>query len=202
MVLIAGAGQDVSAWDEVIRLLPGRRCLPFSSAELCRTVDDIDAAAEQLEAHLDEAGADTFVLVGLSLGGMIATRFAAQHPERVDGLLLSGSQFRPDPRIMAVQRTLQRFVPEPWLGLSDAVDKAALLRLLRIAAASDLRDDLTRITAPSQILCGLRDVANLPASRALYRALPRATLRLVRGGGHELMTDAPRSFADAVDELL
>ncbi len=46
---------------------------------------------DDLEAVVDAAGLDTFVLLGMSQGGPIAIEYAARHPGRVSHLVLYGS---------------------------------------------------------------------------------------------------------------
>lgn len=49
----------------------------------------IELFAEDLDALADALDLDQFVLVGLSMGGLIAQGYAARHPERVAGLVLA-----------------------------------------------------------------------------------------------------------------
>jgi pimeloyl-ACP methyl ester carboxylesterase len=62
--------------------LPGHGIHPDPEFTMERAVADVREA-------LDEAG--SAVLVGHSLGGFVAIRAAAAHPDRVDGLLLAGA---------------------------------------------------------------------------------------------------------------
>lgn len=49
----------------------------------------IESQAEDVDSVADSLGIDRFVLVGHSLGGIIAVAYAGAHPERVAGLLLA-----------------------------------------------------------------------------------------------------------------
>jgi class 3 adenylate cyclase/pimeloyl-ACP methyl ester carboxylesterase len=51
----------------------------------------LEERTEDILAVLDAAGLDTVTLEGLSEGGLMAQLFAAQHPERVDRLVLGNS---------------------------------------------------------------------------------------------------------------
>ena len=48
----------------------------------------LDALVEDCRTLLDARGIDSCVLVGMSVGGFTALRFALAHPERLDGLVL------------------------------------------------------------------------------------------------------------------
>ncbi|MGX6647839.1 alpha/beta fold hydrolase [Maricaulaceae bacterium MS644] len=48
----------------------------------------VDATVNQVAALLDQVAPDSFVLGGHSLGGLVAWRYGAANPQRVDGLVL------------------------------------------------------------------------------------------------------------------
>lgn len=202
VVFLAGAGQASSAWRDQERRLREHRSLALTATDLTHGTFSMNAAVEGLQRRIYDTGAESVTLVGLSLGGMIATRYASTHPRNVAGLLLSGSQIRPNPTLMGIQRRIMRLIPARPLPLPHGLDKPTFLQLLDSAADTDLSDDLSRIAAPTLVLCGTRDRANLAAARQLAQRIPQADLRLVTGGGHDLAADAPDEFADAVAALL
>ncbi|MFH8496768.1 alpha/beta fold hydrolase [Streptomyces coeruleorubidus] len=59
---------------------------------------DIDELTERLVAAADAEGLDTFAVSEYSLGGPVAIRLAARHPERVSSLVLSASFAHADTR--------------------------------------------------------------------------------------------------------
>ncbi|AGB37749.1 alpha/beta fold hydrolase [Natronococcus occultus] len=80
----------------------------------------IDRLAETIETATDGSA----VLVGLSLGGYVATEYASRHPEDVDGLVLTGSSANPVRGMELVTRAngvLARLATRPDLG-KRAVD--------------------------------------------------------------------------------
>lgn len=76
----AQAGYASLAWD-----MPGYGDSPL--IEPC-TFDDL---ADALAALMDAQGVSQAILVGHSLGGMVALQMWARHPERVAGLVLAAS---------------------------------------------------------------------------------------------------------------
>lgn len=75
---ITPAGWRGLAWD-----MPGYgRSAPLAQV-------DFDSLADALAALLDAAGLARAVLVGHSMGGMLALQVAARHPDRVAGLVLA-----------------------------------------------------------------------------------------------------------------
>jgi len=71
---------------------------------------------------------------------------------------------------------------------------------MREAAGAQV--DPRRILAPTLVLCGDRDTANLPLARALAEALPDATLRVVEKAGHVANLDNPARFTALLTEFL
>lgn len=57
-------------------------------------LDDLVLDLEAVMARVDPSGATPVVLYGVCYGGIIAARYAAQHPERVDKLVLDGTYAR------------------------------------------------------------------------------------------------------------
>jgi pimeloyl-ACP methyl ester carboxylesterase/DNA-binding winged helix-turn-helix (wHTH) protein len=69
----------------------GRGCGLSDRGVAMGTLDD---EVGDLEAVVDAAGVDRFVLVGRSQGGAISIRYAARHPDRVSHLVLLGAYAR------------------------------------------------------------------------------------------------------------
>src|SRR4051794_13839846 len=93
-VFINALGTDHRIWDGVLAELPaGLPALVYDQrgqglTELGHGGFDCTAASSDLKLLLDGLGADAVVLCGLSLGGLVAQRFALAYPERVRGLCL------------------------------------------------------------------------------------------------------------------
>ncbi|GAA3660161.1 alpha/beta fold hydrolase [Microbacterium marinilacus] len=202
IVFLHGLGVGPECWDAQIAALPAGftpvvpRILPSDGRpfSLSRSVDE-------LRGLLDAQGVGRAHLCGLSLGAVVATRFAAAHPDRVSSLTLSGGQVRPSPALMRLQRAIIALLPAR-LAAPAGVDKATMLQVLDAIAALDLRDDLPRITAPTLVLCGARDRPNLGAARELARGIPRAELQVVPGAGHEWNTQLPAEFTRRLGAFL
>mgnify|MGYP001204044349 FL=1 len=71
----------------------------------------LDAFADQIGAALDERGVSRAAICGLSLGGLIALRFAVRHPERTSCLVLVST---PGPG-WHLRPAHEMYVRAPWL---------------------------------------------------------------------------------------
>jgi 4,5:9,10-diseco-3-hydroxy-5,9,17-trioxoandrosta-1(10),2-diene-4-oate hydrolase len=113
LVLLHGGGPGASAWSNFGRNVPvfaqRRRVLAVDQPGFGRSVTEgivgnyFTHSAEALKALLDELSVETVDLVGNSLGGGTAVRFALRYPDRAGRLVLMGpggltvNVFAPDP---------------------------------------------------------------------------------------------------------
>jgi pimeloyl-ACP methyl ester carboxylesterase len=174
---------------------------------------DVPSLARDVAAVADHFALRRFVLAGHSLGAAVAIAYAADHPQRVAGLLLvdaNGDQTR-----------IPRRQIEPFLAALRAEPLDELAAYYRQLAAGGDREaarwvleDL-RLTHPDAVaaavaaalefaplpalaryggprLAVISDANNLPYS--LHQLLPELPVELVRGTGHWLMMDRPEAF--------
>jgi pimeloyl-ACP methyl ester carboxylesterase/UDP:flavonoid glycosyltransferase YjiC (YdhE family) len=177
-----------------------------------RTVDgyDLDTRYQDLCAVLAETVRPPFALVAISCAGMLAFRYAAEHPDRLSHLVLLGGQFSesvPQPfeeKVAPVirnefdswrQRLFTRCLPEPHSlkGIEDAVAWSGettpdiLVDSLRAIDGANVYDLLPRVRVPTLALHGTLDKI-VPHSHAekLAAAVPGARLVSFEGAGHML----------------
>lgn len=182
---------------------------------------DVPSLAADVGAVADHFALRRFLLAGHSLGAAVAIHYAAEHPERVAGLLLvdpNGDQTR-IPRGQ-IEPFLEALRAEPlgelesyFRQLTVGGDRDAArwviedLRLTHedaVAAAVEAAaefsplPDLARYGGPK--LSVISDANSLPYS--LHHLLPDLPVQLVRGTGHWLMMDRPEVFNRILDEFL
>jgi pimeloyl-ACP methyl ester carboxylesterase/DNA-binding CsgD family transcriptional regulator len=170
----------------------------------------LDGEVDVLRAVLDEVGLDRVSLIGGSSGSGTAVAFAAEHPERVDRLLLygaypHGAALTPpgvgDAIVAAVQAHWglgARLLSDVFLGGADAVehdrfvqlqrasaDAATAAALLRLVYRLDVRHCLPRVQAPTTVL-HRRDDRAVPyrLGREVAAAIPGAALVALPGVSH------------------
>jgi pimeloyl-ACP methyl ester carboxylesterase len=141
IVLLHGQGGFKEVWaDDIPHLVGTHRVVAPDLPGLGRSEvrgGTLDAAG--VMAWLDELIAKTCdqppVLVGHSLGGSIGARFAIEHSDRIDRIVLvdSGSlgPFRPSPRLMIA---LIRFIKNPSNKTLDAFSRKMFSDLDRVRA--------------------------------------------------------------------
>jgi pimeloyl-ACP methyl ester carboxylesterase len=160
------------------------------------------------------------VLVGHSFGGRVAVRLAAQWPELVSGMVLTGvpqllrgsNAAAPSWRYrMARWGNRHGFVPESRMeklrqryGSEDyrranGVMRSVLVRLVNESYESDL----SRITCPVELIWGAKDTAApLEMAERARALLPNARLEVIDDAGHFAPVSHPDVLRDAVTRLI
>lgn len=184
-----------------------------------------------LAALLDSLGVARARVVGHSMGGAVAQRFAATWPERVEALVLAASvvadgRFRRAPRLpawllrpvlpvlagVASSRLLKAGYYDP--AFADDEVRAEYLRPGRIKGSMDglramMRDvrsdppiDFSRLTMPVLLLYGAQDrVVPLSVAQRIRERIPQARLVVIERAAHLLLEERPTECARAILEF-
>ena len=205
---------DVIALD-----LPG-----FAKAAGQSAPEAIEAFADHMISALDAMNVGPFVLLGHSMGGMIAQEMAHRNPGRVERLVLygTGPLGRMPDRFEPLEVSLERLERDGVEGMarrivatwfvqgechagfavlnriagqaSAAAARAALLAM----AAWDGRSHLRSIDIPTRIIWGDEDRSyRWPQVETLWSSLPQVSLAVVPGASHAAHLEKPVIF-DAV----
>ena len=198
VVFLHGIGAGPDSWNTQIAALPeGFTGFAPTIAGLTDAGDhefSLTAAATAFRDELDRRSIDRAHLCGLSLGGMVATRFAIDYPERVASLVLSGSQVHPNTALMKVQNAIMRLLPAR-VRAQPGMSKQRMLAVLRAVGQTDFRAELAQISAPTLVLCGLKDRPNIPAAKELGAGITGAELQLEPGAAHEWNVQLAEEFS-------
>jgi 3-oxoadipate enol-lactonase len=97
LVLIQGLGFDRDGWEPILPRLQRHFRLVLidnrgsGASDPALVPFDVAQMAHDVVAVLDQAGVAKAHVLGISLGGMIAQEVAAEHPDRVDALVLAAT---------------------------------------------------------------------------------------------------------------
>ena len=232
VLLLHPLGVDRSFWDGVVPALEGVEVLTYdfpghgetpAPAEPY-TVEDL---AEQARALLAEAGCAQVDVVGVSLGGLVALRLAADAPELVRRLVVVDAvAVYPEPmqqmwRDRAARAPAEGVEPflDPTLALWFTADLLAeggpVVESARRAflagdgrgyglacgalAQADVTGVLDRITAPTLVVCGEDDAPPFTAAaRDLGERLPDARVVWLSPARHAGVLEQPEQFREAL----
>lgn len=232
-LFVHGAGMDHSVWVLQSRYFAYHGCnvlavdLPGHGRSSGNALATIGDAAEWLAQLLDAAGIDSAVVVGHSMGSLIALEFAARYPHRADALALLGSATP-----MTVAESLLRAAQandtkaiDLIVGWGHSVRSALggnplpglwlvneSRRLLERAPAGVLYADLTacngytggvtsaaQVSCPARVVAGRRDLMTpYRAAAALSKILPNSDYVVIADCGHMMMIEQPDATLDAL----
>ena len=190
-IFLHGLGQTAQSWQEVIRQLNPE--WDVLCTDLAEWLLGKEACYRTLYQKLEEYCGqleESLCLCGLSLGGILALDFAANHPDRVCRLVLMGTPYKMPRKLLKLQDVLFHFMPERAF-LDIGFEKKAFIGLCRSMAALDFEKRLNRIAARTLVLCGKKDFANKAACVKLAETLPDAGLVWIPDAGHEVNRDNP-----------
>jgi pimeloyl-ACP methyl ester carboxylesterase len=228
VILIHGAGGTHLSWPAEIRRLPGQRVLAVDlpghgkSAGLGK--QSIPEYARSILEFMDALKCYSAVLVGHSMGGAIALSLVLDHPERVVGLGLIGTNARlrvaqsildglahNTSSSQAIQTivdwsfgpqtsdSLKRLAARPLLETRPTVLLADMLACNNF----DVIHRLAEIQKPALIVCGTEDkMTPLRFSEALAVHIPGAALQTIDMAGHMVMLEQPRRVAAILNIFL
>jgi pimeloyl-ACP methyl ester carboxylesterase len=186
-------------------------------------------AAEHCVRTLDEAGVDTAVVCGLSMGGYVAFELWRAARPRVAALVLANTRAEPDaPEGAAARRALAERLkaeghdflvaePPPLLAadapdelwqrvkgiIADQTPGAIAAASLGMAERPDSVPDLPGIDVPTLVITGTGDRLIPPdVTAGIAQGVPGAQLLRIEGAGHLSNVEAPGEFNAALEGVL
>lgn len=235
LVFANSLGTDFRIWDDVVAALAadarvvrydkrghGLSEAPPAPYGLADLVDD-------LAGLLDHLAVRDALVVGLSVGGMIAQGLAAARPDLVRALVLCDTAHRIGPpemwdqRIAAIRaggiEALAEPILERWfsadfrrsrpaelLGWRNMLTRTPVEGYLGTCAAirdSDLTGAARAIAVPTLCVVGSEDGATPPELvRSLAALVPGAGFSIVEGAGHLPCVEAPETLAALINDFM
>ena len=231
VVLVHGLGNDLHLWDDLApKLAEQHRVIrydvrgfgatdrppgPYSLAQLAADLDGLLDVLEITDAHV----------LGMSMGGVIAQRWALDFPGRVRSLLLVSTSSEVGERARRAWGRLadaieargfdrrsadaSRAFSEEFatrhpeivtaMGRSNADnDPHAYAAAARASGDYAWTEDLGRVDRPVLVVQGMADRLTPPGgSIKMHRALPRSRLLKLEGVGHHVQIEAADLLAGA-----
>ena len=179
----------------------------FPRERIFSYVELLDGVAEEVLSKEDE-----FVLVGWSMGGSYALRYAMQFPEKLKGLVLLAATPRmmrdenwagmTPRRVAALELGTKMSRPNPYCEYSDE----NLSRGLDYLKATDLRRDLADFSASGGLTCPVYifqsvadGIVRADNAKFLGSIFPNAHVEMIEGSEHALSVSIPEKIDAAVD---
>ncbi len=200
-IFIHGLGQTPLSWKKTIEAM--------TSAEdsLCPNLTQLLHDKEAVYANLYEAfvrycaeSEESVNLCGLSLGGILALQYTIENPEKVNSLVLVGTQYVMPKRLLRFQNIVFHVMPDKAFQ-ETGFGKQEFISLSKSMMDLDFSEALQKIECPVLLVCGKKDSANKRAAIEMRRQIRYAKLKLIESAGHEVNVDAPEKLGKLLDSF-
>lgn len=233
LVLIHALGLDLSVWDDLVARLPkslrilrydlrghGLSDCPPAPYAMGRLVRD----AERVIDHFALRDA---VVLGLSVGGLIAQGLAVKRLDQVRAMILSNTAARLGNDTLwrdrietvltggigaIVDPTLQRWFGRDWAARPDidqwrarlmAADPQGWMGTAAAIGNTDFYTPTAGLTLPTLVIAGDRDGSTPPdLVRETADLIRGSRFQLIRGAGHLPFVEKPDDYAQAITGFL
>lgn len=166
---------------------------PFTIEQFSRDLYDFMNASQISRA----------VILGFSDGANIAMKFAMSHPEIVKALILNGGNLNSK----GVKRTTQipieigYKIAKLFAAKSPEAKRNEELLALMVNEPNIKPSELSKITVPTLVICGTKDMIKESHSKEIAASIPSAKLEIIRGN-HFIASNRPKEFNQTVDDFL
>jgi 3-oxoadipate enol-lactonase len=183
----------------------------------------LEDMVEDVMALINHLRIKSAVFIGSSMGGVIAQMIGFEYPSRVGALVLVGTLAKAawmgeaeEIAKKAKSEGYERGVRVWFTPKSNPKDvEIALREASRVTPffsvgvilenpGWDLRDQLSKIKAPTLIIVGKEDLETTPVieSRIIHRLIPGSKMQIVSKVGHLVMLEAPDAFNKLLGDFL
>lgn len=200
-IFIHGLGQTPSSWENTIKemnIQTDVNCPNLS--ELLKGHKINYTNLYQVFSEHCNTFSEPLNLCGLSLGGVLALNYAIEYPERVQSLVLIGTQYKMPKMLLRFQNIIFRFMPNSMFE-QMGFGKKDFIELSRSMMELDFSNGLKKISCPVLVVCGEKDNANKKASIGLNESLSNSEIQIVDGSGHEVNIDRPKQLGDVINDF-
>ena len=133
---------------------------------------------------------EPLTLCGLSLGGILAMQYAIEHPEKMNSLVLIGTQYEMPKYLLKMQNLIFRIMPCSAFE-KMGFQKTDFINLCKSMTELNFKHELKKISCSVLVVCGDKDKINKKASLELQQQIENAEIDIIENAGHEVNTDNP-----------
>ncbi|MGL4238111.1 3-oxoadipate enol-lactonase [Tabrizicola sp.] len=232
LVLIHALGTNLTIWNPLVAALPRHRILRFDlrghgTSDVPPAPYTMGALIRDAERLMDHFAMKEAVVLGLSIGGLIAQGLAVKRMDLVRGLILSntaariGTAAQWQERIATVRdgglaaladSTMERWFGRQWRSnpampalrtIFEATPVDGWCGCAAAIAGTDFFETTATLRLPTLAIAGSND-GSTPPDLVCETAelIPGHQFHLIRGAGHIPVADRPEDYAEVVSGFL
>ena len=191
LIFLHGLGQSAESWKEVQDFLAD-----YTSEALDlfpSGVSNYQEAKERIYQHLSKE-TEPFVLIGLSLGAVLALELSSSEIPTLQALVLSGCPLKLAGNIPFYFQTLIFKLLPKRIFEKQGADKSLLVGVSEELKTLDLREIAKNCPYPTLLICGSQDKPNLSSMKAIQELMPNSQFQIIPDGPHVLNRAKPKEF--------
>jgi len=222
LLFIHGVGVNHKLWIYELDSFDNAIAVDLTGHDVGAGRNTIDEYVEEVKRFCDENSLRNIVMIGHSMGGGIAQKFAIDYQEYLKAIVLvgTGAKLRVAPEILAAAKKNHGQAIELIIELSfsdkasSEIRKTAAKEMMKIRPevicgdleACDKFDVMSRlreIRLPTLIICGLEDqLTPVKYSEYLKDNIPNSRLEIVADAGHMVMRERPAEFNEKLIKFI
>lgn len=228
IIVLHGLMGGLSNFDGVARFFPEKGYkviipeLPIYSMNILKT--NVKAFAKYVRDFIVFKKLDQVILLGNSLGGHIALYHTKMYPEKMAGLVITGSSGLYESAMgdsypkrgdyEYIRKKAEDVFYDPKVATKEIIDEVyetvndriKLIKTLTIAKSAirhNMAKDLPKMTTPTCIIWGENDKVTPPdVAREFHQLLPNSELFWIPKCGHAAMMEHPDAFNEILFQWL
>ena len=228
LIILHGLMGGLSNFDGVSSYFPTKGYkviipeLPLYNLPILKT--NVKDFAKFLKNFISYLGEKKVILIGNSLGGHIGLLYTKLFPEKVKGLIITGSSglyensmgesYPKRENYQYIKKKTQQVFYSPKIATKKVVDdvfetvndRKKLIKILSIAKSAirhNMAKDLPKIFVKTAIIWGKQDIVTPPdVGKEFNKLLPNSTLYWIDKCGHAPMMEHPNKFNHLVNSWL
>lgn len=228
IIILHGLMGNLSNFDKVFEYFSSKGYkilmpeLPIYSLPILKT--NVKNLAKFIKSFTEHKDLNNYILLGNSLGGHIALYYTKQYPEKVDGIVLTGSSglyensmgesYPKRGDYEYIKNKAESVFYDPKVATKEIIDEVyesindrnKLIRTLAIAKSAirhNMAKDLPNMNVPAGLIWGKNDAVTPPeVAEEFNELLPKSTLYWIDKCGHAPMMEHPDKFNEYLEEWL
>jgi pimeloyl-ACP methyl ester carboxylesterase len=222
LLFIHGAGGSHKLWEYQLCFFDHAIAVDLAGHDGGVGRNTIDEYVEEVKRFCDENSLGNIVMIGHSMGGGIAQKFAIDYQEYLKAIVLvcTGAKLRVAPEIFAALKKNHAQAIELMMKLAfsdkapSEIRKRAAKEMMKIRPEViygdfeacdkfDVMSRLNEIKLPTLIICGLEDrVTPVKYSEYLKNNILNSRLEIIVNAGHMVMLEKPEELNERLETFI
>ena len=200
-IFIHGLGQNSSSWKKTLSFMEKNdnyECIDLLT--LCNNVNITYENLYNLFSGYCNNIFEPINLCGLSLGGNLALNYVIDYPEKINSLILIGTQDKMPKFLLKIQKFIFGLMSEKlFKSNGNGFEKKHFIQIIDSMKNLDFSKKIENILCSTLIICGKNDIFNIKSAKKLANNIQNAKLVIIKKSGHVVNTDTPKELALAIE---